>query len=712
MKKIVLLVFLLMLALAFTACGGNGEEAEPDPTPAATPAPTPSPTPTPTPQPTPTPAPVVDIPEEPVETVLYALEGDTVVQGLPQGTAGSGHEVFASTPNLMQSGSPVFTIVEHPSGEGNSIHLSERNQNFYALDIYFPPLNLSFGATYVFRATGRAPAETGMQLGRTDAPWSAYTTTVTPASGEWRLEHTLAANELLEHFLENQRGVRIMTGNAPNAEFYVDSIEVIRIGERGEDAAIIPEWDLQLASLAQAFEQHFLLGNIWNTAARMDSFNTTEAFFHHFNAVTAENNHKVDQIAPNPNTWNFATADLIVDWAEDNDLAMIGHTLVWHSQSPPWLTTVAGSDEPLTRAQAIENMHNYIRTVAGRYAGRMFAWDVVNEAVWGVNQNTWDADPNWRNHMRSAGRGLTTHNQSQWYNAFANGATGDECGSDYIFYAFRFARIYDPFAILYYNDYNDHVPGKRDAIAQMVIQINERWTQDPLYDGRLLIEGIGMQAHYYISGWMSEPHHVRTAIELYITTGARLSITEWDITIAGSRDNPITPTDIQLERQADRFGLLMSWYLEFSDYIERVSLWGMADHWSWRSFSAPLLFDENFQPKPAFFALHEALENAAPPNVSSLIIATEALPAATRDQWYAYQFTAFALDVYEQTGRHNNFVPKTWHVMQGALPEGLRLNARTGVIHGTPTEAGTFTFWVAVNHGAGGTAEEFTLTVR
>jgi len=640
----------------------------------------------------------------PIETVLYCLTLDQFMQDHPHGFSSTGGPFFDGTPYLLHSGSPVFTIVPHPSGTGNSIHMANRVQNFYAVDIIFNALDLTYGAVYTFRASGRATPGVTISLGRTDANWGSYATVTVPASGEWSISHTLTAPQLMEHFIGNQRGVRIMTGGSPTPSFmYIDGIEVVRIGDRGSDYVILPEWDLTAQSLAEAFEQYFLFGNIWSNAATMNAFNTTDGFLHHFNAVTAENNHKVDSIAPNPNTWNFGIADQIVNWAEDNDLAMVGHTLVWHSQSPPWLTTVPGTTTPLTRAQAIENMHLYISTVAGRYAGRIFSWDVLNEVIAGTShQPGWNNNPNWRAHMRSAGNGLNATNQSQWYNAFANGATGDECGSDFVFYAFRFARIYDPFAILYYNDYNEHVPGKRDAIAAMIVDINTRWTQDPLYDGRLLIEGMGMQSHYGLTGWMTDPQHVRDALELYISTGVRIGITEMDIVIGGSSGSPATPTPALFQAQAARYGLLFSWYLEFSDYIERVSLWGKADHQSWINWGHPLPFDANFRTKPAFYAILDALNNAPAPNISVPVVTTNVIPNAEVGEHFAYQLAA----------SQNNFAPTLWTVTSGQLPAGLRLIAATGVILGTPTQGGVFTFTVAATNAAGAGTRTFTVYVR
>ncbi|MCL2373457.1 MAG: endo-1,4-beta-xylanase [Defluviitaleaceae bacterium] len=706
MKKLIFVLALLIFA--FTACGGNTEEPAQDytQTDAATATPTeaiaepaahiPTPPPTPTPEPTPTPTPEVEV------TILYSMAADEHIQGLEEGT--SGGLVFNGTPYLAVSGGNTSSIVPNPDG-GNSILVANRNSNSAGVDILLAPMDITYGAIYHVRITGRAAVGTIMLLGRTDTPWGGgMIQEFVPASEIWYFDFPLPPAQLMDHFISQKRGIRIMTVGSTN-EYTIDNIEFVRLGERGYDEPVYPEWDLTIPSLAGSFAEFFLFGNIWSTQTRMDTFNTNEGFLHHFNTVTAENNHKVDSIAsnPDPERWNFTTADHIVEWAEESELAMVGHTLSWHGQSPTWLSTVPGTTEPLTRAEAIENMHLYISTVAARYSGRMFAWDVLNEAIWGAGATEWRANPDWRAYMRSAGRGLNPSYNTQWYNAFANGADieAGECGSDYVFYAFRFARIYDPFAVLYYNDYNDHVPGKRDAIAQMVVEINERWREDPLYDGRLLIEGIGMQAHYGISGWMTNPSYVRSAIELYITTGARLSITEWDVSIGGSRGDPAPQTPARMGAQADRFALLTSFYLEFSDYIERITVWGMTDHWSWVSHGSPVLFDAQFQAKQAFYAVIGALEDAAPANISVPEVLTEDVPNAVYGQHFAFGLEAF----------RTNFAPIRWHVVDGYLPEGLRVVAATGVILGTPTESGSFTFTIQASNAAGAGQRTFTMVV-
>jgi len=393
------------------------------------------------------------------------------------------------------------------------------------------------------------------------------------------------------------------------------NLRVVPVSEVGNIEVTAPEFDLELPSLAERFANDFLFGNIWSNPSNMSIPNTESFFLNQFNAVTAENHHKPDHIAPNPSpeTWNFVTADAIVDWAEEHGLAMVGHTLVWHSQSPLWMTGREGQDTlPLvTRAQAIENMYNFVSIYAGRYAGRMFSWDVLNEIFTdSVGLAAWEANPDWRAHLRREGVGLNNPNYLRWYDAFANGATGDECGSDFIFYAFYFARQADPNAILYYNDFNEEQPGKSMAIAQMVVEINEYWTNHPSYDGRLLIEAIGMQSHHHLDQWTTNLDNIRPAMIRFIETGARISVTELDITI-GTQANPL-PMPLPVydqQRLAAAYGRVMSYYLEFAEYINRVSIWGLADSQSWRAWGQPLLFDANFQAKDAFWAVYNATPN-------------------------------------------------------------------------------------------------------
>jgi len=342
---------------------------------------------------------------------------------------------------------------------------------------------------------------------------------------------------------------------------------------------------MDLPSLAETFEDYFLFGNIWSSASRVSAYNTDEFMSYQFNAITAENAQKPDQIAgdPNPANWSWSNSDDFVNWAEDRDMAIVGHTLVWHSQSPLWMTgRLDSATYPLlTRQEAMDNMELFISTYLNRYEGRIYSWDVVNEVFPSViSLDDWEANPNWRDHLRRGSIELGS-NDLQWYNAFANNSEGLN-GGDFIFYAFYFARQSDPNALLYYNDYNEQDPGKSMAIIQMITEINEQWEAHPDYDGRTLIDGFGMQSHHHLDQWPTDFDDLHDALHRYADAGIRMNVSELDITIGGEGgSHPATLaaplSDEQQQRLADAYALVMSYYLEFADHIDRVTLWGMAD---------------------------------------------------------------------------------------------------------------------------------------
>ena len=378
--------------------------------------------------------------------------------------------------------------------------------------------------------------------------------------------------------------------------WYLDNIE-ITMDDHEELEVVERNWDLTLPSLAERYAPYFLLGNIMS-AGQTEEEDTTAMFNHHYNAVTAENDMKPLYMSPSEGNYNFASADKIVDWAEANGIAVIGHTLVWHSQSAPWLTTLQGG-AALTRSEARANMEEYIKNVAGRYAGRITAWDVVNEAF--TNSASWSGD--WKEGLRMAS-GNSSDPGSPWYAAYENGADvgAGESGADFIYDAFKFARQYDPNATLYYNDFNDLERGKSQNIAAMVVDLNTQWESDPDYDGRLLIEGIGLQSHHGIGGFSA--NELGVALERYASTGAVLSITELDFTVGGAAypgGDTLSPEDAI--KQATVYAQFFSTLLEYSDHIERVTIWGKTDLQSWRGNRLPLPFDTTFAAKEAFYAI-------------------------------------------------------------------------------------------------------------
>ncbi|MCL1843992.1 MAG: endo-1,4-beta-xylanase [Defluviitaleaceae bacterium] len=438
-----------------------------------------------------------------------------------------------------------------------------------------------------------------------------WTRTVT----EFRLDHTVGnANHLIFRFRVNE------PERTPTI-WYVDDILITQLDMR---EAVTPEWDLTLPSLAEVFAAYFYFGNIIEPPIIRDNpFGTIEMFLHHYNSVTAENAMKPDAVsggglqATRPASLNLAGAEAVVSFAEENNLQMIGHTLLWHEQSAPWFHTCAETGEPLSRAEAMENMRWFIENYAGHFEGRVHAWDVTNEVFTGgggANNSAHGPEGSpvfpvgdWRRALR---------NYVPWYHAFANGADFDagESGSDYVYYAFVFTRRYAPSAILIYNDFNEHYFHKRNAMANMTEALNERWANDAVNNpafgnpahpdyGRLLVEAIGMQAHYSHNTNFQD---VYAALERFSQTGARIHITELDLNFPSQLDEPFVLTDAQLQRQADLFAQLFTWYVEFADYIERVTIWGRDDGTNWRGPAGATLFDNVYRAKPAFFSVVEA----------------------------------------------------------------------------------------------------------
>ncbi|MDR0271883.1 MAG: endo-1,4-beta-xylanase [Clostridiales bacterium] len=354
-------------------------------------------------------------------------------------------------------------------------------------------------------------------------------------------------------------------------------------------------WDLTLQSLCKTFEGHFKVGAILSHND-FDDAELIAMYKHHYNAVTAENAMKPEYISKAPGVYYFDYADMIVDFAEKNDMMMVGHTLVWHAQSAKWLNRNE-DDTVLTRAEAKTNLEAFIKEYAGRYSGRIHSWDVINEAFTDKNDEPYTG--NWRDYLRR-----DTPNPKavgHWYLAYENGADASkgESGADYVFDAFYFARKYDPKAILYFNEYNEEFNHKCVAITDMVNDINEQWRKHPEYDNRLLVEGIGMQSHHNHKD--TKPEKIRAAFERFSKTGAVISITEMDLTF-GSAENPAVPMSPEdAQTQKELYIELFKIYIEYSKYIERITFWGLNDRDSWRAWGSPLFFDIEDRAKDVFY---------------------------------------------------------------------------------------------------------------
>ena len=333
-------------------------------------------------------------------------------------------------------------------------------------------------------------------------------------------------------------------------------------------------------SLKEALEGKFEIG----TALNLNQINGHDAASlnivrSHFSAIVAENCMKSMFLQPREGEFFFDDADRFVEFGEQHGMWITGHCLIWHSQAPDWFF-VDDEGKEVSAEVLKERMKTHITTVVGRYRGRIKGWDVVNEAIL--------EDGSWRD--------------SEFYRIL---------GDEFIPLAFQWAHEADPDAELYYNDYNEWYPGKRDAIVAMVRSLRKR---------NIRIDAIGMQCHV----GLERPGLgiYRAAIEAYTSAGVKVVVTELDVsalptshTSANITDtetyrqemNPYTeglPEDVYAEwtrRVAGFFDL----FLDYPGKVTRVTMWGVSDGDSWKnSFPIrgrtdyPLLFDRQYRPKP------------------------------------------------------------------------------------------------------------------
>ena len=539
----------------------------------------------------------------PVSSVTIATEGELLFE-LTEDEVDAflantdGHKFLRTA---SRDGRPVYS--KDPDG---GIKMGNRNADWQSLDIRDDWMER--GKSYSIIVEFASTQNTLFRIMNTDSPYATLAVT-----GQESTSGTLAMNIAIA---DGQRGVRLTTPQSSLVDYTVKKI-LIYEGDLPADA-IVQKWAMDIPSLHEAFSEFFLFGNILEPGELSNS-DTIEMFLHQYNAVTAENAMKPGNVWRTKDSYDFSAADRLVDWALDNSIAIHGHTLVWHSQSAPWLTSNS-SGAALTRAEARANMELFISTYAGHFAGRIGSWDVVNEAIASYGDEN---IRNWRGQLRV---------DSPWYRAYANGMdrNAGERPEDYIYDAFVFARIAAPDAVLYYNDYNEEFPHKRECIAGMVEDLNEQWKSDPrnIESDRLLIEVIGMQGHYWTGNLRVA--NVRDSIERFIKTGARIAITELDLPL-GSYQGFAQRNDSNIERQAMLYAQLFNIFVEFSEHIDRVTVWGKADTQSWRWEGHPVLFDGDFQPKPGFWSVLDVASAAAEedPPVSAEPPTDETPPAQT-----------------------------------------------------------------------------------
>ncbi|ARS36457.1 endo-1,4-beta-xylanase [Pontibacter actiniarum] len=356
-----------------------------------------------------------------------------------------------------------------------------------------------------------------------------------------------------------------------------------------EQAATAP------ASLKDAFEQDFHVGAALNgyQASGKDA-KATAIITRQFNTISPENLLKWGSVHPQPGEYTFGPADEYVALGEKHNMFVVGHTLVWHNQTPNWVFE-DGKGKPASKEALLQRMEDHINTVAGRYKGRVDGWDVVNEAL---NDDG-------------------TLRESKWHSII---------GEEYLEKAFRLAHKAAPDAELYYNDYNLWKPAKRDGAIRLVQHLQRQGVQ---------VDGIGMQGHWGLE------HPSIGQIEESILAFSKLGkvmITELDIDVLPNPSNRNgadidatfdfdekynvytngLPDSVQ-QQLARRYADIFALFHKHRDKISRVTFWGVTDANSWLNdwpiqgrTSHPLLFDRNYNPKPAFEAVLNSVSTNSP----------------------------------------------------------------------------------------------------
>lgn len=391
-----------------------------------------------------------------------------------------------------------------------------------------------------------------------------------------------------------------------NANIYLDDFTITEA----------PEVELEdITSLADVYRPYFKIGT-----AIMASNLSSKPFMglveKHFNeSITFGNELKPDFVLDKAATLAYMEANdgdqtnpqisltnakALLNYCRDNNIPVRGHTLVWHSQTPDWFFKENFSDDGdwVSKEVMIQRMENYIKNVMEALAEQyptvdFYAWDVVNEAWTDGGQ------------PRTAGSNNVTNGNSAWVQVF-----GD---NSFIEYAFKFARQYAPEGCkLYYNDYNEYIDGKTNAICEMATDLKAKG----------LIDGIGMQSHLATN--FPSAAQYKKALAKFAALGLDIQVTELDITTSDT-------SEAGLETQAQVYSDIMDALVEYSDSISAVIFWGVTDDQSWRASQLPLLFDKDFKAKPAYYSIVDGLEavTTAPRDTTTTTTTTTTTAATT-----------------------------------------------------------------------------------
>lgn len=296
-----------------------------------------------------------------------------------------------------------------------------------------------------------------------------------------------------------------------------------------------------------------------------------------FNSLTPENAMKMGPIHPEENRYYWKDADSIVNFAQHHGLLVRGHNLCWHEQTPAWLFKDAQGRQ-VTKTVLLQRLHDHIKAVVGRYKGKIYAWDVVNEAI---------ADDSTK-FLRN----------SLWYQI---------CGEDFIIKAFEYAHEADPDALLFYNDYNTERPEKRERVYKLLKK---------LVDAKVPVNAVGLQGHWSI--YEPSQQDLAATIKRFSSLGLKVQVTELDMSVYPWEKNrrsmkagEVAAYTPELERkQAAQYAAVFKIFRQYKGVVTGVTFWNISDRHTWLDNypvagrkNYPLLFDSALKPKKAYWGV-------------------------------------------------------------------------------------------------------------
>nr|WP_145406243.1 endo-1,4-beta-xylanase [Paenibacillus xylanexedens] len=460
-------------------------------------------------------------------------------------------------------GSEKLTVTQQAAHQGTySMLVTNRERSYYGPSLPMKGLlkpNTTYNISVYVRLTEKPAADQTIQLTaykKNGAESWNMLDKVTIPKDEWQQWHNITATfqysdnpQELNLFIETPY---VSEDAVDTLSFYVDDVKIEEAGELAIETDI--------ASLQDLYQNEFPIGAAvyrWQLEGAYG-----QLLSKHFNSLTATYEMKPKFVSPSKGVYDFQASDEYVQFAEQHNMGLRGHALLWHIDAAEWMFK-DDQGNPASRDLLLSRIQNYVDTVMKRYKGKIYAWDVVNEAI---------ADSN------GDGNGMR---KSPFYELI---------GPDYVEKTFEFARAADPDAKLYYNEYFTEVPEKREHMYQLVKRLKDKG----------LIDGVGLQSHYNLE---SPPiAEIEKTINLFAGLGLDIQITELDVD-SGIPFGEKLPKDVAV-KQAYRYKEFFDLYQKHSDVISSVTLWGLQDEKSYNNQA--FLFDSALQSKPAYWGLADA----------------------------------------------------------------------------------------------------------